>query len=499
MIKAFRAAVIILCLSTVALAQSHIPIRGTKNTHLGSRVLDAVAMGGVKDTMTCDAAQNIYMPANRSYSSAHGSVVEVMADGKEFRSFSLDSVPGLVRGHIEDFELIEGGGLYVLAREVTKYSDLEVPIAFGSTYLLKYSPLGKLENRTKLNADFGAMEPTALSILKGKDVLVAGYLLSPNNTIELFVDLFSSEGALKKAIPLSNEGMRASNADTVSSMSILRPMTMKSGGLVFVLRGSTREPMYVFSESGELRGTVKLQATDVEFSSPKIYSGELVVHQDAVSAKSGNPSERGLQIFLVFDLGSGALVKQFEWRQQGELACYDEKGLTIVHQGLDYPAGNYWAIVHAQPASTVQVRQTRPSDADITLQIRWVVPCSDATDSLPLHGDEGAREYCVTPGSVVDELDIDSASSEVDIRSQADFRLTLTPEGAQKLKRATRAQEDAVLGLVIDGELVLQSRVKEPLEHEIVISGGQLDGGELNSWVARLNAKAQKRAQKKGT
>jgi hypothetical protein len=97
-------------------------------------------------------------------------------------------------GHIEDFEIANGGSLYVLAREVTRYSDLQVPVTFGSTYLLKFDPLGKLQRQTKLNTDLGEMKPTALAILKGNTFLVAGYSYSPDKTMKLFVDLFSPMG-----------------------------------------------------------------------------------------------------------------------------------------------------------------------------------------------------------------------------------------------------------------------------------------------------------------
>ena len=88
---------------------------------------------------------------------------------------------------------------------------------------------------------------------------------------------------------------------------------------MFVLRGSTRDPVYVFSETGELRRMIKLHAPNVEFSSPRIYGNQLVVHQVRPAPKSGVVTERAPDLFPVFNLESSALVQQFEWQQEGSL------------------------------------------------------------------------------------------------------------------------------------------------------------------------------------
>jgi hypothetical protein len=72
----------LLCVASGAHSQEHVSIKGTQNIRLSDPVKEAVAMGGVKDQMRCDTAHNIYMPVNRDYSSAYGSIVKVTADGK---------------------------------------------------------------------------------------------------------------------------------------------------------------------------------------------------------------------------------------------------------------------------------------------------------------------------------------------------------------------------------------------------------------------------------
>jgi hypothetical protein len=285
-------------------------------------------------------------------------------------------------------------------------------------------------------------------------------------------------------------------------MSVLRPMTVKADGFIFVLRGSTRDPVYVFSDTGELIRTVTLKAANLEFSSPMVFGNQLVVHQHrAAPTTDGVPvlTEPELNVFPVFDLNSGVLVQQFEWRQDGELACYDQSDLTIVQQGMDYPDHDYWAIIRAQPGAPTKPKPPRSASADIALQIRWVVRCDDGTHSVPLRGDEAAARYCLAENELADESDIDSANVDVDAFNQPALRLAFTPEGSEKLRRATSArnENEGELGIVIDDELVLKVRVVGPLGHEAVVTGPRLNREELNDWVTRLNAKARGRALRK--
>jgi len=489
-----------LVIASTVFAQSHVPIRGTQNVRLSASVERAIQVEGLKDRMRCDAAHDIYVPANRGYSSAWGSVVEIMADGKEFHSFSLEGIPNLDTGHVEDFEIIDRGGLYVLAREVRKYSDLEVPVEFGSTYILRFSPVGTVEEQTKLNTDFGDAKPTGLAVLKGGSFLVASYSYTSDKKVRMFVSIFSSDGSLKRKASISGEGTQASNTGSVGSMSVIRPMTVKSGGLIFVLRGSTRDPINVFSDSGELTRTVRLQATNVEFTSPKISGNRLIVHREDPLRPWGSVlTEPDLDVFPVFDLDSGALVQQFEWRQHGELACYDGTTLTVMQQDLNYPAESYYTIINAQPISAKQAQPSPPQTAAIKLELRWIVSCPDEALSVPLRGDEVARRYCLSENSVMDQGDIASASIYVDALKQPGLKLTFTPEGSAKLRQATTAKNDASLGIVIDGDLVLNVIVMQPLADEAVISGAGLRQEELLDWVARLNAEARKRALRKTT
>jgi len=490
-----------LATASTVFAQSHVPIEGTQNVRLSASVEQAMAVDGLKDRMRCDAAHDIYIPANRGYSSAWGSVVEIMADGKKFRSFSLDDIPNLETGTVEDFEITELGGLYVLAREVRRYSDAQVPVEFGATYVLRFSPAGKLENQIKLNTDFGGAKPTGLAVLKGENFLVASYLYTSDKKVPIFVNIFSSDGSLKRKESISGEGTQASNSGSIGSMSVIQPMTVKSDGRIFVLRGSTRDPIYVYSGSGDLTRTIRLQATDLEFVSPRIAGNHLAVNREDPPHPSGSVlTEPDLAVFPIFDLDSGALVQQYEWRQRGELACYDGTTLTIMQQNSDGPAESYYSIIKAQPISDNRAYLPPPPTAAIKLEFRWIVSCTDYVLSVPLRNDEAARRYCLSVDSVADQGDIASASFFVDALEHSGLKLNFTPAGSAKLRKATTAANfGASLGVVIDGDLVLNLKVMGIIAEDAMISGARLNKDELLDWAARLNAEARKRALRSST
>jgi hypothetical protein len=483
-----------LLLVSPAKAQSHVAIKATQNIRVAAAVEHAIQIDGVKDNMRCDDAGNIYTPANRGYSSAYGSVVKIMADGKHFREFSLDNVPHLAAGHVEDFEITDHG-LYVLAREVTKSSNLGEPVEFGSAYILRFGATGNLEQQARLNTDFGGAKPAGLAVLKREEFLVASYSLTSDGKARLFASVFTSDGSLKRTVPISGDGTQASNSRSVCSISVLRPMTVKAGGLIFVLRGSTREPMYVFSDRGEMIRTVKLQAADVEFSSPTISGNQLIVHQHQPappeSVRVRVLPDLPLEVFPIFDLDTGAMVQQFEWRHGGELACYDRKALTLMHLGDGYE------IIRAEPVKETKPQPAQLSDAPIQLALRWIVPCGDDAQSVPMRGDLAAERYCLSEGRLADQDDVESASIYDGDPPRLGLSLTFTPDSAQKLRKATLAKIGDELGVVLDGSLVFRAVLRDAIGRDAVITTSGTTGEELKNWVARLNAGAQRRASKK--
>jgi hypothetical protein len=322
---------------------------------------DLVTFGLLKE-MTCDSDGNIFSPSNRKYGDAINAIVRFPHDAGSFRKFSIDALAHLVDGTITDFDLEPNGDLYVLARQVLKYSDLEVPIAFGENFILHYDQSGSVVSQVLLKLDTHNFAPTGLAVLKDGEYLVVGHRQAESNTF-IVVELFHFDGNLKARFELSQGGTKTSNRGTVASPRVIHPLAVKANGFVYVMRGTTTEPVYVLSETGRQLKTIQLRPSGLEFDSPKILGNSLVV--SAHSALSGE-KETGIQIrtgpqrrsFPVFNLETGDIVDEYYWHEESlGLACYAPGMVTFIGQDLSTrPPG--WAIFEAKPKRPAEVERS---------------------------------------------------------------------------------------------------------------------------------------------
>ena len=202
-------------------------------------------------------------------------------------------------------------------------------------------------------------------------------------------------------------------------------------------------------------------------------------------------TETPLEVFPVFDLDTGAVVQQFEWRHGGELACYDRTTLTLMH------LGNGYEIIRAEPVKETKHQPTRPPDAPIQLALRWIVSCTDDAQSVPMRGDLAAERYCLSEGSLADQDDVESAGVYDGDPHGSGLSLTFTPDSGEKLRKATLAKIGDELGVLIDRTLVFKAVLRDAIGRDAVITTSGTAGEELRNWVARLNAGAQRRGGKK--
>src|SRR6202011_975078 len=93
---------------------------------------------------------------------------------------------------------------------------------------------------------------------------------------------------------------------------------------------------------------------------------------------------------------------------------YNQNGLVLMQQGLDFPAHSYYAIINALPVSARESVPSPPPAAAIKLELRWIVLCADESHSLPLRGADAANRYCLSERPVVDQGDIESAGTYID-------------------------------------------------------------------------------------
>jgi hypothetical protein len=325
----------------------------TKKTTLKGELEDLVVFGGIKE-MTCDSKGSIFSPSNRKYSSAVNAIVRFPHDASSFTTFSIDNLDSLKEGTITDFDLEPNGGLFVLARQVLKYSKVEVPIEFGKNFIVHNDQSGKVLSQVELKLDTDNFSPTGLVVLQGGNFLVVGYRQAEGKTF-LIGETFLPNGNLKARFDLSQGGTKTSKGRTVESPRVLHPTAIKADGLIYVLRGTTTEPIYVLSETGQLMKTIHLKPVDLEFDSPKILGNELIVREHPpFSDQAGirirtRPQRVNLPIF---DLETGEVLDRYYWyNETAGMACATAQSLTFIGQD-DSTIPTNWVLFETKSAGS---------------------------------------------------------------------------------------------------------------------------------------------------
>jgi hypothetical protein len=326
-----------------------------KKSALKGRLEDLVTFGLLKE-MTCDSQGHIFSPSNRKYGDAINAIVRFTHDATSYRTFSIDELKHLKDGTIIDFDLESNGELYVLARQVLKYSPDVVPDKFGENFIVHYSQDGKVQSQVQLKMDTDNFRPTGLTVLRGHKYLVVGRQEISEGKTFMSAQIFAANGGLGAKIELNHDGTKTSNSGQARSTRVFDPMAIKANGFVYVIRGTTNELIYVLSETGVLLKTIQLRPEALEFDSPKIVGNDLIV--DAHRPLSEEP-DGGIHFrvgpqranFPVFSLETGEIIVEYYWRGEGfGLACYAPGSLTFIGQDLTTnPSG--WVIFEAAPAS----------------------------------------------------------------------------------------------------------------------------------------------------
>lgn len=303
-------AMIFLVVGATALVGADFELRITKKTLLKGDLEDLVTFGGIKE-MTCNSDGNIFSASNRKYGSALNAVIRFTPDARFFETFSIDGLKDLGDGTIIDFDLGPNGQIQVLARQVLKYSKAEVPVEFGKTFLIHYDKSGGVLSNVEFKVDTDNFSPTGFAAMGNGDFMVVGYYRADDKTF-LIAEVLSGDGSLKARLDLNPSGTRTSKGKTVASERVLNPAAIKANGLIYVLRGTTTEPVYVFSETEKLVRTVQLKPPDTEFDSPKILGDRLIVREHSPFSEADDritirraPKRINLP---VFSLDTGTMV-----------------------------------------------------------------------------------------------------------------------------------------------------------------------------------------------
>ena len=118
-------------------------------------------------------------------------------------------------------------------------------------------------------------------------------------------------------------------------------------------------------------------------------------------------------------------------------------------------------------------------DPDISLEIRIVqgIPADHLTRmTMTVWG--GQRTYYVHDEVLLTEEDIITAIVVKQDNGAPAVRLTLSPEGQEKLLRVTRKNVGSKLGVIVDGRLQSVSQIDQPVDTGIVmVTGHMLEHG----------------------
>jgi hypothetical protein len=326
----------------------------TKKVELRGPLEDLVTFGLLKE-MTCDSRGHIFSPSNRKYGDAINAIVRFTDDAASYRTFSIDELKYLEDGTITDFDLEPNGDLYVLARQVLKYSPQTVPVEFGRTFIVHYDQDGTVRSQVQLKMNTDNFRPTGLAVLKNHEYLVVGRQQISEGKTFMTAQIFEANGNLSTKLGLNRDGTKTSNSGAARSTRVFNPIAIKANGFVYVMRGTTNELIYVLSETGSLLKTIQLKPDSLEFDSPQIIGNDLIVDEHSPLSKE---TDAGVEVrsgpqrrsFPVFSLETGEIILEYYWHEETlGLACYAPGSFTFIGQDLaTNPSG--WAIFEARPA-----------------------------------------------------------------------------------------------------------------------------------------------------
>jgi hypothetical protein len=352
-IRIARILALVLTPTLWVVAQSESELLIYRKVLLPPQLEDVVAYGGPKETY-CDGNGNIIVPAQRKYTSATNSVVRIAPDAQSSVKYAIDNLPELRDGDIIDFAAEVNSHIYLLARQVLQYSDLEVPQKFGHVFVVHFSPEGSVLEQTRLAAETQEFEPTGIAVLQNNEYLIVGRRRD-QGLLQVVGQIFRPDGTLRAKLDLGGKGTRPSRSGRVLSPRVVRPAAIKTNHTIYVVRGTSAEPIYILSELGELQRAVLLKGPYIEFDSPHISNEKLIVEKHAPLVNESfeiRPARR--MDFPVFDLRTGEAVYTYYWHQETVgLSCYAGEVLTFVGPDPTSPEGR-WAILYTR-ASSVRV------------------------------------------------------------------------------------------------------------------------------------------------
>jgi hypothetical protein len=273
----------------------------------------------------------------------------ISGDGKATYWISLNKVPGLRDGHVQDFipDPSRGGAFLLIGgiRE-SEGNGAGSDNAAELQNIVAFDEKGNYVSATKLQADFFITRFAAFA--KGDEFLVTGYrsknLGSPEEELSPVTALFSSSGELLRYIKLERDVNKDSVTQhfhgnepvSLGEIQIISFSLVESGddGNVYLVRGTPAGPVYSISPGGEAyRITLTPPSDRAGLLSVKVTGTEIMAEYEVAGESGGY----GTLLFVVSDRqGHSQHQYSISPRDAGlGMACYSGHTLTFLAPGKD--------------------------------------------------------------------------------------------------------------------------------------------------------------------
>lgn len=316
------------------------------------RVSDTVAVSGIEaapayGAARCDSGGNIYV---RFYQidALRAPVVRISADGQKQRIFSLNSLPDLQNGYIDDFSVAPDGKVLLAVWGWDSQAKA------GAGYAVSFDRDGSVDRVRELGP---GIEPFQIAAFQSGGILFAGtrethvYGKAKPPVEAPITELLPAAGTNAEQIklpgdvepPKPTEPDFKTERNRPSGVVTLGDIAAGDDGNIYLARHTVRPTVYVLSSDGGLLRTLHLKppAADARWESMKygdVGGSRLAFVFTELSGSTGSARTPKGAIISVYSATTGERVTDYEVPVTlGEdLACYTASGFTFLGSSPDH-------------------------------------------------------------------------------------------------------------------------------------------------------------------
>jgi hypothetical protein len=282
----------------------------------------------------CDSDQNIYVRAGEGLSFLARPVVRISADGEGTTRYSLDNVPDMQGGGIDDFTPATGGEVFLIA------------VKSGQKYLVTFDGDGKYVSKTVFDSE---VDPKQIAAFESGDLFVAGTVgragSNGKRVRTAFAGVFNQDGKLLREVTINeNNSSSTQRAQRrimpATDLRVSTAQTGDDGNIYFVRYGS--KLIDVISPGGEIIRAIEVPAPDpaAVLNTFRVGSGRIAVMFIVPKGQEGKArgGEISKVIFRIMEEGTGKEVAQYDGSSPKfglGFACYDRNVFTFLGSTAD--------------------------------------------------------------------------------------------------------------------------------------------------------------------